>query len=143
MTNVVVLRPTHAGLTRFPRRRTDARQAPSSCNMEGHSGEGLRRQGRGAMASDVHFGNAGVEGDAHRGWFVGHFIPEAERLRHEDGVEVKWGVHPAGEERPSWVVNAVATTLSLLVRGRFRLYFPTTEYLLQQEGDYVLWSPGV
>jgi hypothetical protein len=91
----------------------------------------------------VHFGNAGAEGDAHRGWFVGHFLPAHEGLRHDDRVEVKWGVHPAGEERPSWVVNAVATTISLLVRGRFRLYFPTTDYLLQDVGDYVLWPPGV
>jgi quercetin dioxygenase-like cupin family protein len=36
-----------------------------------------------------------------------------------------------------------ATTLSILVKGRFRLQFPEQEILLSREGDYALWLPGV
>ncbi len=91
----------------------------------------------------VHFGNAADEGTAYRGWFVGHFLERGADPRHSEAVEVKWGVHPAGEARAAWVRNAQATTLSILVRGRFYLTFPDAEYLLAREGDYVLWAPGV
>jgi quercetin dioxygenase-like cupin family protein len=56
---------------------------------------------------------------------------------------VKWGVHKAGDGRSEWAVNAEATTLSILIQGRFRLQFPEHEFLLSREGDYVLWLPGV
>ena len=35
------------------------------------------------------------------------------------------------------------TSLSILVRGRFRLTFPDGEALLVTPGDYALWPPGV
>jgi quercetin dioxygenase-like cupin family protein len=38
---------------------------------------------------------------------------------------------------------AEATTLSILVRGRFRYAFPGREILLRREGDYVMWPAGV
>jgi EutQ-like cupin domain len=95
------------------------------------------------MRRDVRFGNAAADGAARRGWFVGHFMDVADGLQRDSRVEVKWGYHQAGETRAAWVQNEAATTLSILVRGRFRLTFAHGEYLLEREGDYVLWPPGV
>ncbi|MCC6312776.1 MAG: signal peptidase I [Thermomicrobiales bacterium] len=79
---------------------------------------------------------------AHHGWFVGHFMNECPPLQ-SDAVEVKWSVYTGGEERAGWVANRVATTLAVLVRGRFRLLFPDREAALQNEGDFVSWGPHV
>jgi hypothetical protein len=49
-----------------------------------------------------HFGNAAEKGKGQRGWFVGHFMPEGD-LRRSTEVELKWGVHPAADERANWV----------------------------------------
>jgi quercetin dioxygenase-like cupin family protein len=95
------------------------------------------------MQPQVVFGNAQVEGASHWGWFIGHFVTPAEDPRSTSTVEVKWGVHQAGEGRPQWSMNAEATTLSILIQGQFRLQFPEQEVILSHEGDYVLWSPGV
>lgn len=95
------------------------------------------------MQSQVVFGNANVEG-AHRwGWFLGHFITPTDDPRSTSILEVKWSDHKAGDTRPEWAMNVEATTLSILIRGRFRLQFPEQEFLLSREGDYVLWDPGV
>lgn len=99
-------------------------------------------------------GNAG--GDlARNGWFVGHFMgmglgmggddesdPAAEALR-TGAVEVKWSVYRGGEARDGWGANRTATTLAVLVRGRFHLSFPGREVWLEREGDFALWQPGV
>jgi mannose-6-phosphate isomerase-like protein (cupin superfamily) len=87
-------------------------------------------------------GNAARDGAARGGWFLGHFLPAADP-RASEAVEVKWGVHRAGDCRAAWAVNHQATSLSVLVRGRFRLYLPQAEVLLTQPGDYLLWPPGV
>ncbi len=96
-----------------------------------------------AAAGTVVTGNALADGAGHRGWFVGHFVEALAGPRRATAVEVKWGVHPAGETHAAWVRNATATTLSVLVRGRFRITFPDGDRLLQREGDYALWAPGV
>ena len=88
-------------------------------------------------------GNAAVDGAAHRGWLVGHFAGAPGAPTRTEAVEVKWGVHPAGDRRAVAAVNATATTLSILVRGRFRLRFPDRVVVLEREGDYALWEPGV
>ncbi len=88
-------------------------------------------------------GNAAVDGSPYRGWLVGHFAGEAGSPTCTEAVEVKWGVHPAGERRSSPAANATATTLSVLVRGRFRLRFPNRIVVLEREGDYALWALGV
>jgi quercetin dioxygenase-like cupin family protein len=92
--------------------------------------------------SAAHFGNAAEEVNDRRGWFVGHFMPEAD-VRRTGDVEVKWGVHPAGEERQSWQDNETRTTVLLLVQGRFRINFPDESHVLARQGDYVMWGPGV
>ena len=95
------------------------------------------------MPPEVIFGNAGAEGASRGGWFAGHFITPEDDARSTSVLEVKWGVHPAGDCRTQWAINTEATTLSILVKGRFRLQFPSQEILLSCEGDYALWMPGV
>src|SRR4028118_1158720 len=95
------------------------------------------------MSSQIVFGNAGAEGASRGGWFAGHFITPENDPRSTSILEVKWGVHQAGDCRTEWAVNAEATTLSILIQGRFRLQFPEQEFLLSREGDYALWLPGV
>ena len=95
------------------------------------------------MQPKVVFGNAHVEGASRWGWFIGHFLAPTDDLRSTPSLEVKWAVHQAGDGRSEWAMNVEATTLSILIRGRFRLQFQDREVLLSREGDYVLWSPGV
>jgi hypothetical protein len=94
----------------------------------------------------VKTGNAATDGKPRRGWYIGRFVDDdAYRQSHE--VEVKWGIHPPGESRTVASAESVARTMSVLIRGRFRLTFhrdsETEEVLLTQEGDYALWLPGV
>ena len=49
------------------------------------------------MAEKWHVGNANIDGEGTRGWLLGHFIGEGDDSRATTTVEVKWGVHPAGE----------------------------------------------
>jgi hypothetical protein len=95
------------------------------------------------MSTQVVFGNAGAEGASRGGWFAGHFITPENDARSTSILEVKWGVHQAGDCRTEWAVNVEATTLSILIKGRFRLQFPEQEILLSREGDYALWMAGV
>ncbi|WP_017718279.1 hypothetical protein [Kamptonema formosum] len=94
------------------------------------------------MESKVVFANA-LEAQGARGWFIGHFISPTGDPRSTSAVEVKWGAHQAGESRSEWATNLEATTLSILIEGRFRIHFPEGEVLLSRPGDYALWCPGV
>jgi len=95
------------------------------------------------MQPEVVFGNAQVEGASRWGWFMGHFVIPTDHPRSTSTLEVKWGVHEAGDGRSQWAMNVEATTLSILLKGRFRLQFPAQEVILSHEGDYVIWAPGV
>jgi hypothetical protein len=95
------------------------------------------------MSPQIVVGNASTEGASRGGWFVGHFIEPSNDPRSLSALEIKWGIHKAGDSRTDWAVNSEATTLSMLISGRFRLKFPKREVLLFQAGDYVLWLPGV
>jgi quercetin dioxygenase-like cupin family protein len=88
-------------------------------------------------------GNAATGDPARDGWFVGHFLTGPTDPRATSTLEVKWAVYHGGETRAHWAANRQATTLAVLVRGRFRLRFPGREVLLAAEGDYALWEPGV
>jgi hypothetical protein len=92
----------------------------------------------------VRTGSAADEGAARSGWFLGHFIDPAAGLLHSRSVEVKWGVHRAGETKPATGANSTAHTLSILVSGRFLLDFPEAGRVvrLERPGDYALWPPG-
>jgi quercetin dioxygenase-like cupin family protein len=90
-------------------------------------------------------GNAKQDGKNHKSWFVGRFIGEP--LRRTEDVEVKWAFHPAGDSKGRLTANAGAATITILLRGRFRFTFArdgaSQEVLLENEGDYALWHPGV
>jgi hypothetical protein len=94
------------------------------------------------MNGNIYAGNAGKDAPLDKGWLLGHFKDVGDP-RHTGAVEVKWGVHPRGDERLEWVRGDERTALLLLVSGRFRVDFPERRVLLEQQGDYVVWGPGV
>lgn len=85
-------------------------------------------------------GNANAASAATRGWFIGRFIDEPGSLANASEVEVKWGDHPAGDERTEWG-SSESTTLVILLRGDFIVRFPDREFEMANEGDYVLFEP--
>lgn len=89
-----------------------------------------------------HVGNAAIDAKDRRGWFVGHFIDDDDVRRSQD-VEIKWGVHAGGEERAEWQGDEYRTTVLLLIRGKFRIKLSVDSFVLEQEGDYAMWGPGV
>lgn len=88
-------------------------------------------------------GNAVSDGQSFDGWFVGTFVPRDLGVRASGDVEIKWGVHEPGEGQDEWTVNQTATTISILLWGRDRISFPDGEVILEREGDYAMWGPGV
>ena len=97
------------------------------------------------MADNWYTGNATDEADKHRGWLMGHFIDPAHgTVRATDALEVKWGIHPAGQQRPAgWTIGEQRSTLLLMVSGRFRLDLMVGSVTLKRQGDYVAWGPGI
>lgn len=94
------------------------------------------------MGNGVVTGHAGnAAGD--RGWFVGHFFPDAADPRHTHDLELKWAIHEAGTSRPCWALNRTATTIVILITGHYHIHFPEEEVSLVQPGDYVLWGPNI
>jgi hypothetical protein len=89
----------------------------------------------------VYFGNAPRDAPAERGWLLGHFQPPGSPL-HSTDVEVKWGVHPAGDRRAAWATGETRTAMLLLISGTFTLEFRDRAVTLAAQGDYVVWSPG-
>jgi quercetin dioxygenase-like cupin family protein len=94
------------------------------------------------MDSAIYVGNAGKDAPLDRGWLLGHF-KDVDDPRHTPAVEVKWGVHPRGDERAQWVRGEERTALLVLVSGRFRVDFPGRSVLLEEQGDYVVWGRGI
>ncbi len=108
----------------------------------GTGGEpGTEGTGGGLGADAVYVGRAARDAALDRGWLLGHF-KEPGDPRHSEDVEIKWGVHPRGEERARWVRGEQRTTLLVLVSGRFRVQLPGREILLAEQGDYVVWGRG-
>jgi hypothetical protein len=90
-----------------------------------------------AVAEDIYVGNV-TTGTADRGWLLGHFMPPGD-ARHSDAVEIKWGVHPAGEQRQGWVTDDPRSILSVLVSGRFRIDLSDRSVVLAEQGDYIVF----
>jgi quercetin dioxygenase-like cupin family protein len=91
-----------------------------------------------------HTGNAADDSAAYRGWLVGHFIdPQDGEIRQTTDLEVKWGIHPKGHQRPEWVTGEQRSTLIVLVSGRFRVDLSATSVTLAKQGDYLAWGPGI
>jgi hypothetical protein len=91
---------------------------------------------------NVYVGNATVDAAGDRGWLLGHFKP-LDDVRHSDDVEIKWGVHPPGDRRAQWATGEKRTALLVLISGRFCVELPGRDVLLTEQGDYVVWGPGV
>jgi hypothetical protein len=82
------------------------------------------------------------------GWFVGQFVDSDGGLRKRDDLEIKWGIHPAGDKRTNgWSLNRTATTISILLEGALvtLLRGPgwQQEVKLERQGDYVIFDAGV
>jgi mannose-6-phosphate isomerase-like protein (cupin superfamily) len=90
----------------------------------------------------VYVGKAAVDAASDRGWLLGHFKPLGD-VRHSDDVESKWGVHPPGDRRAEWATGEKRTALLVLISGRFRVELPSRSVLLAEQGDYLVWGPGV
>jgi hypothetical protein len=88
-------------------------------------------------------GNAEEDGRETRGWLLGHFIDPAKGVRSSKDVEVKWGIHRAGEKREAWTADDQRTTLVLLVSGKHRVDLTEGSVCLERQGDYVVWGPGI
>jgi len=92
------------------------------------------------------FGNA--QRDSRRGWFIGQFVEAEGGLRKRDDVEIKWGVHPAGEERSvPWVAYRTSTSIPILISGECLIELrhgeARTRVRLAAPGDYVIVPPLV
>lgn len=89
-------------------------------------------------------GNAYEDGPRHRGWLVGHFVEPRDSHMNSTDVEVKWFMHPAGEEREGWTVGEeeVRTTLVLLISGQFVVQLPGQDVEMKRSGDYANFGPG-
>ncbi|MEW2329109.1 signal peptidase I [Micromonospora chersina] len=94
------------------------------------------------MDDRVYVGNAAVDGATDAGWLLGHFKPLGD-VRHSTEVEVKWGVHPAGETRSQWATGERRTALLVLISGAFRIELADRTVVLRAPGDYVVWGRGV
>jgi hypothetical protein len=86
----------------------------------------------------IYVGNAETDAPGNRGWLLGYFRP-TDDARHSEDVEVKWAVHPQGDQRPQWVAGEKRSALALLISGRFRIELPGRTVLLAQQGDYVVF----
>jgi quercetin dioxygenase-like cupin family protein len=91
-----------------------------------------------------HTGNAADEAGQYRGWMVGHFVnPANGAVRKTGALEVKWGIHPAGQKRPEWTDGEDRSTLVIMISGRFRVDLSVGAATLTRQGDYVTWGPGI
>jgi hypothetical protein len=76
---------------------------------------------------------------------MGHFVDPASggSVRATDALEIKWGIHPAGQERPEWTADKRRSTLVLLVSGKFRVDLTVGSVTMDRQGDYIVWGPGI
>ncbi len=96
------------------------------------------------MADSWYAGNAHDDADQYRGWLAGHFVrPPDEPARATGAVEVKWGIHPQGEQRAEWTTGEWRSTLVILVSGVFRIDLTVGSVTLTRQGDYVTWGAGI
>jgi hypothetical protein len=84
------------------------------------------------------------DGIANNGWFVGHFVKGGSRRTAD--VEVKWARHSPGPAGKGWSNCKTATTLSVLISGRFKMEFrnaPVASVELDVPGSYVIFGPKI
>lgn len=96
------------------------------------------------MGSVIEFGNLEKKVESHNGWVIGYFIEKTSPLHSED-IEVKYHIAKKGEENESKSVASRSRSLTILVRGKFRIHFPKQglTYVLEKEGDFIFWDPFI
>lgn len=97
--------------------------------------------------SDILVGNLDqdkMDNPQRRGWFLGYFMDQDSEFYSKD-FEVKWGKHEQGYKKKGVGKNRTAKSISILVKGKVKIAFPeqNKETLLENEGDYVYFSPGI
>lgn len=95
------------------------------------------------VSRNWHSGNAEDDAREYRGWILGHFIDPAEGIRSSKDVEIKWGIHPAGEKRADWTADDQRITVVFQVSGEFRIDLTEGSFTLERKGDYLIWGPGI
>jgi hypothetical protein len=95
------------------------------------------------VSGNWYSGNAAEDGRDTRGWLLGHFIDPPDDVRSNKDVEVKWGIHPAGDQRPDWTSDDQRTTMLVLVEGKFRVDLTEASITMTRQGDYAVWGPGI
>lgn len=89
------------------------------------------------MSDNWNAGNAAEDSADYRGWLIGHFIDASHGpMRMTTDLEVKWGIHPAGDKRPAWTEDEERSTLVILVSGKFRVDLSTKK--LGRSATYVV-----
>jgi hypothetical protein len=92
------------------------------------------------------FEHGHFDGVTNAGWNVGHFVTGP---RHSFDTEVKLAHHDPGPAGKGWSVCDIATTLSVLISGKFQIEFRTgtdaeiETVLLEPQGDYVIFGSGM
>ncbi|MEG3438823.1 hypothetical protein V0288_16975 [Pannus brasiliensis CCIBt3594] len=115
---------------------------------------------------DIEFANAGTLDTNGTGWLIGfgdwtkaietggtalRCMPENALARN---LQVKWMIHPAGDDRGTRKPISVGRSISILASesGRFRLEFSpdanfpegrTECYTLEKHGDLVIWGENI
>lgn len=118
-------KPCRRGCARFGSRSSTAASPTSACpgsQAPSPPAQGLRCRRDAALD---------------RGWLLG-YSKDASGPRHNADVEIKWGVHPQGDERAQWARGEERTALLVLISGRFRVELPGRSVLLAEQGDYVV-----
>lgn len=107
------------------------------------SGYFVTRQKEAEVADTWYTGNANTDKDSNRGWLLGHFIEPGQSVCSTNALEVKWGIHPAGDKRAEWTTDERRTTMVILISGRFRVDLSVGKVLMESQGDYGVWGPGI
>ncbi len=114
------------------------------------------------MLDDITVGNAPVDAQEFRHWFIGNFKkwckegkrvfdPKRFQLRNTGDIEFRWGDHKKGEKCiGGWASCTHDTAIRILIRGNIIFKFRKSEepskivqYELNSEGDYIMWEEDV
>ncbi len=94
------------------------------------------------MKSKIVVGNAYKDrNNAH--WLVGRFM-DTKDLKVDKRIEIGWTSIKAGHDKKIWTKSTKATTMTILIKGKFVNSFPKLgDVVLQKEGDYIIYAPNV
>jgi glyoxylate utilization-related uncharacterized protein len=73
---------------------------------------------------------------------MGHFMEDSSPFK-TNAVEIKWGIHKAGETKEVAALNMEAQTLGILIKGKHTVIFGNERITLDKEGDYIYFPAGI